>query len=100
MFRTTIRTRLVQSYQPFMVRQRFLTQQRVFLQRSEKEMSAPEKKKTLMQKIKEEAVHYWHGAKLLGLEIKISSRLTYKMLQGTKLTRRENRQVTYKKTGR
>ncbi|RCH82382.1 hypothetical protein CU097_003811 [Rhizopus azygosporus] len=93
MFRTTIRTRLVQSYQPFMVRQRFLTQQRVFLQRSEKEMSAPEKKKTLMQKIKEEAVHYWHGAKLLGLEIKISSRLTYKMLQGTKLTRRENRQL-------
>ncbi|CEI88128.1 Putative MRS7 family protein [Rhizopus microsporus] len=56
-------------------------------------MSAPEKKKTLMQKIKEEAVHYWHGAKLLGLEIKISSRLTYKMLQGTKLTRRENRQL-------
>lgn len=53
--------------------------------------------KTLWEKVKEEAVHYWHGTKLLGLEVRISSRLAYKLLQGTKLTRRENRQVnTYK----
>lgn len=52
-------------------------------------------KKTLWQKIKTEAVHYWHGTKLLGLEIRISSRLAYKMLQGSKLSRRENRQVKY-----
>jgi hypothetical protein len=50
-------------------------------------------KKPLWQKIKEEAIHYWHGTKLLGLEVRISSRLIYKMLQGAKLTRRENRQV-------
>lgn len=49
--------------------------------------------KTLWEKVKEEAVHYWHGTKLLGLEVRISSRLAYKLLQGTKLTRRENRQV-------
>ena len=51
------------------------------------------KKTTLWQKIKAEAVHYWHGTKLLGLEIRISSRLVYKMLQGANLSRRENRQV-------
>ncbi|GAA5809748.1 hypothetical protein MFLAVUS_003161 [Mucor flavus] len=49
--------------------------------------------KTLWEKVKEEAVHYWHGTKLLGLEVRISSRLAYKLLQGTKLTRRENRQL-------
>lgn len=53
------------------------------------------KKTTLWQKIKTEAVHYWHGTKLLGLEVRISSRLIYKLLQGTTLTRRENRQVHY-----
>ncbi|KAI9279359.1 LETM1-like protein-domain-containing protein [Sporodiniella umbellata] len=91
MFRSTIRSRLIQSYQPFLVRQRFLTQ-RAFIQRADKEVTV-EKKKPLWQRIKEEAVHYWHGAKLLGLEVRISSRLTYKLLQGSKLTRRENRQL-------
>lgn len=52
-----------------------------------------QQKKTMWQKVKAEAVHYWHGTKLLGLEVRISSRLTWKMLQGTKLSRRENRQV-------
>lgn len=52
-----------------------------------------QEKKTMWQKVKTEAVHYWHGTKLLGLEVRISSRLTWKMLQGTKLSRRENRQV-------
>lgn len=51
------------------------------------------KKKTLWQKIKAEAVHYWHGTQLLGLEIRISSKLTWKLLNGGHLTRREHRQV-------
>lgn len=51
------------------------------------------KKKTLWQKVKDEAVHYWHGTKLLGLEIRISSKLIWKLLKGGKLTRREARQV-------
>lgn len=50
-------------------------------------------KKPLMQRIKDEAVHYWQGTKLLGLELKISSKLLSKVLRGGKLTRREYRQV-------
>ncbi|CAO0792039.1 unnamed protein product [Mucor circinelloides] len=57
------------------------------------QLEKSQQKKTMWQKIKAEAVHYWHGTKLLGLEVRISSRLTWKMLQGTKLSRRENRQL-------
>lgn len=52
-----------------------------------------EKKMTLWQKVKHEAQHYWDGTKLLGAEIKISTRLCMKMLAGYELTRREHRQV-------
>ena len=44
--------------------------------------------------VKKEALHYWHGTKLLGQEIKISAKLQWKVLQGGTLTRRERRQVT------
>lgn len=44
-------------------------------------------------KVKSEASHYWSGTKLLGKEIKISSRLQWKLLKGKSLTRRERRQV-------
>ncbi|KAI7892378.1 LETM1-like protein-domain-containing protein [Mucor mucedo] len=47
----------------------------------------------MWQKVKGEAVHYWHGFKLLGLETRISSRLVYKLLQGEPLSRRESRQL-------
>ncbi|KAI8333912.1 LETM1-like protein-domain-containing protein [Chlamydoabsidia padenii] len=50
-------------------------------------------KKTMWQKVKAEAVHYWHGTKLLGLEIRISSKLIWKLLNGGHLTRREARQL-------
>ncbi|CAO3580420.1 unnamed protein product [Absidia cylindrospora] len=50
-------------------------------------------KKTIWQKVKAEAVHYWHGTKLLGLEIRISSKLIRKLLGGSRLTRREARQL-------
>ncbi|KAI9012111.1 LETM1-like protein-domain-containing protein [Phycomyces nitens] len=55
--------------------------------------SASKPKKTIWQKVKAEAVHYWHGTKLLGLEVRISSKLTWKLLHGSKLTRREARQL-------
>ncbi|KAI9475986.1 MAG: LETM1-like protein-domain-containing protein [Benjaminiella poitrasii] len=55
--------------------------------------SAIKPKKTIWQKIKDEAIHYWHGTKLLGLEVRISSTLTWKLLNGGKLTRRELRQL-------
>ncbi|ORY94813.1 LETM1-like protein-domain-containing protein [Syncephalastrum racemosum] len=58
----------------------------------EKEEAKPAKL-TVWQKVKAEAVHYWHGTQLLGLEIRISSKLTWKLLKGGKLTRREARQL-------
>lgn len=57
---------------------------------------------TIWQKIKREAVHYWDGTKLLGFEIRISSKLALKMAAGYELTRRERRQLqrTVKDLGR
>lgn len=44
-------------------------------------------------KLKEEVLHYWHGTKLLGKEISISTRLLRRMVMGYTLTRREHRQL-------
>lgn len=52
-----------------------------------------DKKLTLRQRIMKEVHHYWDGTKLLGTEIKISSKLALKMAAGYELTRREHRQV-------
>ncbi|KAI8981888.1 LETM1-like protein-domain-containing protein [Mycotypha africana] len=60
---------------------------------SENIAAAVKPKKSLWEKIKDEAVHYWHGTQLLGLEIRISSSLLWKLLHGGKLTRREHRQL-------
>lgn len=46
-----------------------------------------------MEKIKHEALHYWHGTKLFAKEVKISSKLVSKVVWGGKLTRREQRQL-------
>lgn len=51
------------------------------------------KKLSLLTRIKNEMIHYWHGTKLLWKEIKISTRLMWKMNRGNKLTRREHNQV-------
>lgn len=51
-------------------------------------------KKSLWVRVKKELVHYWHGTKLLGTEIKISTKLANRLFHGSKLTRREQRQVT------
>ncbi|KAF1835432.1 LETM1-domain-containing protein [Decorospora gaudefroyi] len=51
------------------------------------------KKLTMWQKVKKELVHYWDGTKLLGFEIRISSKLALKMAAGYELTRRERRQL-------
>ncbi|KAF9582202.1 hypothetical protein BGW38_000518, partial [Lunasporangiospora selenospora] len=50
-------------------------------------------KKSLWERFKAEMVHYWHGTKLLGKEIKISTKLAGRLLKGNKLTRREQRQL-------
>ncbi|CAE6458430.1 unnamed protein product [Rhizoctonia solani] len=44
--------------------------------------------------IKHEANHYWDGSKLLAAEVRISSKLLRKVLNGARLTRRERRQLT------
>jgi LETM1 and EF-hand domain-containing protein 1 len=43
--------------------------------------------------VKHEASHYWNGSKLLAKEVRIASRLQWKLLQGDSLTRRERRQL-------
>lgn len=57
------------------------------------ESKPAEKKLTLWEKVKHEARHYWDGTKLLGYEIKVSTKLVAKMAAGYELTRRENRQL-------
>ncbi|KAG5363253.1 LETM1 domain-containing protein mdm28 [Yarrowia sp. B02] len=58
---------------------------------AKKDDAAP--KKTWKQTIKEGAQHYWDGTKLLGFEIKVSSKLAMKLAAGYELTRREKRQL-------
>lgn len=53
---------------------------------------APGAKKTIWQRVKHEAVHYYNGFKLLYLEIKIAARLLWQVMNGKMLTRRERRQ--------
>lgn len=53
----------------------------------------PPAKLTLWQKVKKEAKHYWDGTKLLGYEVKVSTKLALKLFAGHKLSRREDRQL-------
>ncbi|CAH0388518.1 unnamed protein product [Bemisia tabaci] len=46
-------------------------------------------KKSLKQKIKDELLHYYHGFRLLGIDIKVSSKLVWRVLNGKSLSRRE-----------
>ena len=66
-------------------------------------------KKTLVKRVKNvpgalkrapkaiwrELVHLYHGFRLLGIDIKIASKLTWKILNGGDLTRRETNQVNF-----
>lgn len=53
-----------------------------------------ETKLTFKQKVSKGLKHYWHGTKLLGYEIKLSTKLLIKMLSGYELSRREYKQLT------
>ncbi|XP_054005656.1 mitochondrial proton/calcium exchanger protein [Hylaeus anthracinus] len=55
-------------------------------------------KPTLWQKVKGEIIHYYHGFRLLGLDMKISAKLVWRILQGKELSRREHR-LLIKTTG-
>jgi LETM1 and EF-hand domain-containing protein 1 len=54
---------------------------------------APLPKKSIWEKVKHEANHYWEGTKLLGYELRISFKLALKSAAGYELTRRENKQL-------
>lgn len=55
-----------------------------------------EKKPPIWERIKAEILHYYHGFRLLGLDMKISAKLIWRILQGKELSRREHRLVSYK----
>lgn len=55
-------------------------------------------KVTMWQKVKGEILHYYHGFRLLGLDMKISAKLIWRILHGKELTRREHR-LLIKTTG-
>lgn len=50
-------------------------------------------KKSLGTKIKDEILHYYHGFKLLFIDVAISSKYVWRILNGEVLSRREHRQV-------
>uniref|UniRef100_U5EUZ5 Mitochondrial proton/calcium exchanger protein n=1 Tax=Corethrella appendiculata TaxID=1370023 RepID=U5EUZ5_9DIPT len=51
----------------------------------------PVAKKTLKQRIWAELVHYYHGFRLLFIDINVCRKLLWRILNGKTLTRRENR---------
>ncbi|XP_076244515.1 leucine zipper and EF-hand containing transmembrane protein 1 [Calliopsis andreniformis] len=55
-------------------------------------------KPSLWQKVKAEIIHYYHGFRLLFLDMKISAKLVWRILKGKELTRREHR-LLIKTTG-
>ncbi|XP_046749325.1 mitochondrial proton/calcium exchanger protein [Diprion similis] len=55
-------------------------------------------KRTIWQKVKAEILHYYHGFRLLGLDMKVSAKLIWRILRGKDLSRREHR-LLIKTTG-
>lgn len=50
-------------------------------------------KRGIWEKVVAEAKHYYSGFKLLFLDVKVSSKIVYRIAQGKTLSRRENRQL-------
>lgn len=48
-------------------------------------------KKTIIQRVKEELIHYYHGFRLLFIDMNVARKLVMKVLRGKSLTRREYR---------
>ncbi|SPP73356.1 mitochondrial proton/calcium exchanger protein [Drosophila guanche] len=55
--------------------------------------SVAKPKKSLGVRIWEELVHYYHGFRLLFIDVAICSKLLWRVLNGKSLTRRENKQL-------
>ncbi|XP_035206770.1 mitochondrial proton/calcium exchanger protein-like [Stegodyphus dumicola] len=54
---------------------------------------SPAPKRSLGKRIWDEFVHYYHGFRLLFIDLKVSTRLMWKILHGGELTRREHKQL-------
>ncbi|XP_077992404.1 mitochondrial proton/calcium exchanger protein-like [Glandiceps talaboti] len=67
--------------------------QEVTVKSEEKGTTVALPKKSLWQRFVAEVKHYYHGFRLLGLDIKVSCRHLWHILQGDSLTRRERRQL-------
>lgn len=50
-------------------------------------------KRPLVKRIWDELVHYYHGFRLMFIDIRVSSRLVYRVLNGDELSRREHKQL-------
>jgi len=50
-------------------------------------------KPPLWERVKGEILHYYHGFRLLGLDMKVSAKLIWRILHGNELSRREHRLV-------
>ncbi|XP_046977717.1 mitochondrial proton/calcium exchanger protein [Vanessa cardui] len=61
------------------------------IEEKEKLPKKEEKKKSLKQRIMDELRHYYHGFRLLFIEVRISTTLLFRILRGHSLTRREHR---------
>jgi len=59
----------------------------------EKEKKAVSDQRTVWEKVVAEAKHYYSGFKLLFLDVKVSSKIIWRIVQGKTLSRRENRQL-------
>lgn len=64
---------------------------KVSVEKKAAEKTAP--KKSMWTRVVDEAKHYYSGFKLLFLDVKVSSKIIYKVVHGKTLSRRENRQL-------
>jgi LETM1 and EF-hand domain-containing protein 1, mitochondrial len=55
--------------------------------------ASKKEKLPLMTRIKNEAIHYYHGFRLFFLELRISNRYLWRLFRGETLTRRERQQL-------
>ncbi|GFV91490.1 hypothetical protein TNCV_2384501 [Trichonephila clavipes] len=63
------------------------------LQQESASVVAVAPKRSIGKRIWDEILHYYHGFRLLFVDIKISTRLAFKIAKGEELTRREHRQL-------
>uniref|UniRef100_A0A914WSC7 Mitochondrial proton/calcium exchanger protein n=1 Tax=Plectus sambesii TaxID=2011161 RepID=A0A914WSC7_9BILA len=56
-------------------------------------LTVAERTQKIWQKVKHELAHYYHGFRLLALEIRLSAKYLWRVLRGTSLNRLERRQL-------